>query len=194
MSTEKKPTQVITGPVRLSYAKVWKPEAMDDDPDSKKKYSTAVLIDKDDTETLSAIEAAIDHIEAEVKAANKGKLPPKWKRPLRDGDEERPTDTVYAGKMFFNASSLSKPGIVKKVAGKVVEITDEEEVYSGVFARVSVNFYPFDTKGNRGIAVGLNNILKVRDGEKLAGGSDPADDFADCEDTDEGVLENDLLA
>ena len=60
----------------------------------------------------------------------------------------------------------------------VQPILDRSEVYSGCYARVSVNFYAFNSNGNRGIACGLGNIQKVRDGEPLGGKSSAADDVA----------------
>lgn len=178
-TTQTKPvTRVTTGKVRLSYFKGWKPEAMEEGADPK--YSTAILIPKTDTKTIEAIEAGCDFLESEVKAKNKGKLPANWKRPLRDGDEERSGDSNYAGMLFLNASSKNKPGIVgleRDEAGKLKKIEDEDQVYSGAYARVSVNLYAFDKKGNRGIAAGLENIQKVADGEKLAGGGSADTDF-----------------
>ena len=59
------------------------------------------------------------------------------------------------------------------------QIIDTSEVYSGVYGRASINFYAFNTNGNRGIACGLNNLQKIRDGEPLGGKARPEDDFAD---------------
>lgn len=108
------------------------------------------------------------------------------KTPLRDGDLERPDDEAYANAFFLNATSNRAPQIVDLDCR---EIDDEAEVYSGVYARVSLNFYAFSVNGNRGIAAGLNNIQKVRDGEPL-GGVSAAQDFAGkfSEEADEDVL------
>lgn len=182
-------TKVTTGKVRLSYAKLLKPEAMEEG--GVPKYSTALIIRKDDTLTLDRINAAVAHLEEEFKAKNKGKLPAKWKTPLRDGDLEKEDDPNYAGCMFLNCSSKQKPAVVsleRGEDGKFKPITSEEEVYSGMYARVSLNFFTFDTNGNRGIAAGLNNVQKIADGEKLAGSSRPEDDF-----DEEFELEEDML-
>ncbi|MNH47869.1 hypothetical protein D3C79_1113270 [compost metagenome] len=67
-------------------------------------------------------------------------------------------------------------------------------MYSGCFARVSVNFYLFDTNGNKGVAAGLNNIVKVQDGEPLAGRASVQSDFADEEfDDDFGDDDDDFM-
>ena len=60
------------------------------------------------------------------------------------------------------------------------------EVYSGVYGRASINFYAFNSNGNKGIACGLNNLQKIRDGEPLGGKSSAASDFAT--DVDEDFL------
>lgn len=177
MSEQKSPSSVSTGVVRLSYAHVWEPTSIEDD--KEKKYSTAILIKKDDEFTVDKIKAAVEYLKEEAKKKFGGKLPKNFKLPLRDGDEEKPDDDNYAGCYFLNAASKRKPGIVKRVGEKLETITDESEVYSGCYCRLGLNLYVFDVSGSKGIAVGLNNILKIKDGEPLAGGSNPEDDFGD---------------
>ena len=178
-------TKVITGVVRLSYANIWVPQSIDG---GDEKYSCSILIPKDDKETLRKIKAAIEAAKEQGRAQWGGKIPAKLHTPLRDGDEERPDDEAYAGHYFFNASSKNKPGIAKPVGKgadgrvKFQEITDTTEVYSGCYAKVSVNFYPFNVNGNRGVAAGLNNIVKVQDGEPLGGGRENIhDEFANVD-------------
>lgn len=158
-------TQITTGKVRFSYAHLFTPKTApgSDTP----KYSLSVIIDKNDTLTLGRINAAIEEAKENGKAKWGGRIPPKLKTPLRDGDEDKPGDPTYAGKMFFNCSSTRQPGIVDKDLNPVI---DASEVYSGCYGRVAVNFYPFDTNGNRGIAAGLNHVQKLADGEPLGGG------------------------
>ena len=98
------------------------------------------------------------------------------KTPLRDGDAERPDDEAYANAYFVNANSATAPGIVDADRQPIL---DTSEVYSGVYGRASINFYAFNSNGNKGIACGLNNLQKIRDGEPLGGKSRPEDDFAD---------------
>lgn len=170
-------TKVVTNEIRASYAHVFTPSALEG---NEPKYSMAVLIPKTDTETIEAIEAAIAQATEEGKGKWNGKVPPNLKTPLRDGDEERPDDEAYAGHYFFNATSKSKPGVVKKGAAGLMEITeDSDEFYSGAYAKVSVNFYAYNANGNRGIAAGLNNVLKTKDGDRLAGAASAMSDFAD---------------
>lgn len=173
--------RVRTGEVRLSYAHIWEPRPADsDDPNSKAKYGTAILIPKTDTATIQLIEQAVDTAIQEGAGKFGGKIPPKatLKLPLRDGDLEKPDDPVYAGHYWLNANSVSAPQIVKLAGGRAVPVTDQDEVYSGAYASVTVEFYAFSGKA-KGIAAGLGNILKLRDGEALSGGASANDDFGD---------------
>lgn len=158
------PTKVVTGEVRLSYANVWEPKSING---GREKYSVSLLIPKDDKATLAAIEKAIDAAIKEGAGKFGGKIPPKaaLKLPLRDGDVER-DDEAYARHYFVNANSINKPQIVD---ANVHPILDRSEVYSGCYARVSINFYAFNHSGNRGVACGLGNLQKTRDGEPLGG-------------------------
>lgn len=164
------PTQVKTGEVRFSYAKVFEPDSFEDG--DEKKYSVALLWSKKDKEMTDKMKAGV---EAAKKAKWGEKTPAKFRDPIHDGDVDKPEDEAYAGTYYVNASSKTKPGIVDR-AGK--KITDEEEFYSGCFGKASVNFFPYDKKGN-GVGCGLNNLLKTKDGERLSGRASAEDDFAD---------------
>lgn len=173
-------TKVITGKnTRLSYFHGWEPTSING---GSERYSVSVLIPKDDKETVKAINDAVDAAIEEGIAKFGGKKPNKAaiKLPLRDGDTER-GDEAYAGHWFINANSKTAPQIVDKA---VKPILDRDEVYSGCYARVSLNFYAFNSNGNKGIACGLGNIQKIRDGESLGGRSSAADDFSTEEDDD----------
>ena len=179
MSNQKNTTKVVTGVVRLSYANVWEATSING---GTPKYSVSLIIPKDDTKTISAINAAIDAAIKEGAAKFGGKIPNKaaLKLPLRDGDVER-DDEAYKNSFFVNANSTTAPQIVDR---SVQPILDRSEVYSGCYARVSINFYAFNSNGNRGVACGLGNIQKVRDGEPLSGRTSAADDFASDLDDD----------
>ena len=169
------PTKVVTGEVRFSYSHVWVPDSIDGD---EPKYSVAILIPKHDVVTLqkvqAGIQAALEAGKQKLAGANGQVNMHGMKTPLRDGDIERGDDPSYVGHYFMNASSKHQPGIVDQ---NVQPILSQSEFYSGCFGRASVNFYAFNAKGNKGIAAGLNNVQKTRDGEPLAGGSSPDEDF-----------------
>ena len=180
------PTKVITGVnTRWSYANVWDAKSING---SAPKFSVSLIIPKDDTATVNKIKAAIQsaYEEGQSKLKGNGKTVPELsilKTPLRDGDLERPDDEAYAGCYFVNANSASAPGIVDADRQPII---DRSEVYSGVYGRASINFYAFNSNGNKGIACGLNNLQKMKDGEPLGGKSRAEDDFAT--DVDEEFL------
>lgn len=180
MANTNKKTMVVTGiNTRLSYFHGWDPVSING---GDEKYSVSVLIPKDDKATIDAINKAVDAAIEEGIAKFGGKKPNKAaiKLPLRDGDEER-EDEAYKGHYFVNANSKTPPQIVDRA---VKPILDRSEVYSGCYARVSLSFYAFNSNGNKGVACGLGNIQKVRDGEPLGGRTTAADDFATLDDDD----------
>lgn len=174
------PTKVITGIVRLSYANVWEPKSING---GTEKYSVSLIIPKSDTKTLNAINEAVDAAIEEGKGKFGGKIPNKaaLKLPLRDGDIDRPDDEAYADSYFINANSITPPQVVDK---NVNPVLDRSEVYSGVYGRVSVSFYAFNSNGNKGIACGLGNVQKIRDGEPLGGRTNAAEEFSTDVDDD----------
>lgn len=176
-------TKVVTGTVRLSYANVWEPKSING---GAEKYSVSIIIPKSDKKTIAAINAAVDAAIEEGLAKFGGKKPNKAaiKLPLRDGDTER-DDEAYADSYFVNANSQTPPQIVDQ---NVNPIMNRSEVYSGVYARVSLNFYAFNSNGNKGVACGLGNIQKVRDGQPLGNRSTAEDDFSAIEDAEDDYL------
>ena len=172
------PAKIVTGVCRLSYANIWQAKSING---GAPKFSTSILIPKSDTKTIAKVKAAIQaaYEEGEGKLKGNSKSAPSLaslKTPLRDGDTERPDDAAYAGHWFLNANSNTAPGVVD---ASREPIYDTSEIYSGVYARVSLSFYAFNSNGNRGIACGLQNIQKVRDGESLGGKAKAEDDFDD---------------
>ena len=173
MANKTNNTKVVTGIVRLSYEHVWEPASING---SNPKYSVSLIIPKDDVKTIAAINQAVENAIKDGAAKFGGKIPPKGalKLPLRDGDTER-DDEAYRNAYFVNANGTTAPQIVDRA---VQPILDRNEVYSGCYARVSINFYAFNSNGNKGVACGLGNIQKVRDGEPLGGKTSAADDFS----------------
>ena len=176
------PTKVITGPdARWSYANIWEAKSING---GAPKFSVSLIIPKSDTRTVEKIKVAIEaaYKEGESKLKGNGRSVPALsaiKNPLRDGDTERPDDEAYANSYFINANSATAPGIVDANCNPILE---RSEVYSGVYGRASINFYAFNSNGNKGIACGLNNLQKIKDGEPLGGRSRAEDDFADEDD------------
>ena len=184
------PTQITTGKVRFSYLNVFSPRSIEGgDP----KYSVTLLIPKSDKATIAKIKTAMEAAKTNYMAKNSGKkLPANLKHTMHDGDGERPNGGEFgeecAGHYVMTVSSKNPPVIV--YADKT-PITDPNELWSGCYGRAILNFYVYDTQGNKGISAGLNGIMKLYDGEPLGGGvvtdKDWDDDWDD--EDDDGLLE-----
>jgi hypothetical protein len=180
-------TKVTTGVVRASFVRIFEPQP-GKNPSDKPKYGITLLIPKSDKATLDALYAA----ESEAKEAGKstkfgGSIPPNLKTVIRDGDTDQDTDRYpeFAGNMFMNVRSDRKPVVVDQ---NVQEILDPTEVYSGCWVKASVNAFPFNADGSKGISFGLNAIQKVRDDEAFTSTKiDANEEFQPISD-DGGVL------
>lgn len=187
--TNHNPMKVITGPnTRWSYANVWEAKSING---GTPKFSVSLIIPKSDTKTINAIKSAVEaaYKEGEAKLRGNSRTVPALsaiKTPLRDGDTERPDDEAYKNAYFVNANATTAPGIVD---ADLNPILSRSEVYSGVYGRASITFYAFNSSGNRGIACGLNNLQKIRDGEPLGSKASAESDFAEfANDDDDNFL------
>ena len=183
-------TQITTGKVRFSYCNLFTPRAAQEG--AKEKYSVTLLIPKSDKATIQKIKTAMEEAKQKYIAANSGKkLPTNLKSTLHDGDGERPNGGEFGegckGCYVITVSSNNKPVLVHS---DKTPLTDPQELYSGCYGRAIINFYVYDTQGNKGISAGLNGIMKLYDGEPLGGGVVTDSDWDDgWEDEDD----NDLL-
>lgn len=176
-------TNVVIHNARLSYLFVFNKNAND-------KYSCTILLPKSDMATKKAIDKAIEA--ARIAGADKfgGKVPATLNTTVYDGDEPKPDGTERGPECkdmwIINASAQQQPGLVDR---RCNDIMDSTQLYSGCWANVDVNFYAYNTKTNRGIACGLNNIQKVRDDEALGGRARARDVFSalDDEEEDDGL-------
>ena len=173
-----KDTSVRIGEVRFSYTAVFQPNKNDDGTPSK--YGVCIIIPKEDTETVNLVKEAIDAAKQRGKLEKwGGKIPANVKSCLRDGDIDREDDEAFAGCYFLNASSRNKPGVKVLEDGVVSDALDEEDFYSGCYGAVTLDFFPYESSGNKGVGAGLNNVIKTRDGDRLSGGRSADEDFAD---------------
>ena len=92
-------------------------------------------------------------------------------RGLRDGDVEK-DDEVYKGCYFLNAASLERPGLVDEDLNPLIDMGD---IYDGCYGRACVTLYCYQIEGKAGIAVGLNNLQKLKDGEKIVANDSQSD-------------------
>lgn len=175
------PTKVLTGEVRLSYVNLVAPRANNNDPTATPKYSVTLLIPKTDTAVKQNIDASMEAAAADAQGKIwNGVRPPVMPVPVHDGDGLRENGTPYGpeckGCWVITASSKNKPQVVHQS-----DINTEllpQDIYSGMYARVTINFFGYMRAGKKGIGCGLGNVMKTRDGEALAGGASAASDFA----------------
>lgn len=156
------PTRVKTGKTRVSYSHLLEPYGYSGE---KKKYSSSIIIPKDDIETIRVIEEAINNAKKKgIDKFGKNFDNSRLHTPLHDGDIEK-DDPAYKDSYYINASSKDKPQVID-MDGR--NLTDPSDVYSGMWARFILDFYPYSVSGT-GIAVSLGNVQKVEDGEPLGG-------------------------
>ena len=178
MAYQNDPMKVLTGKVRLSYVALTTPRApqQGDEP----KYSATLLIPKSDVATKADIDAAIQAAAKDgMEKTWKGVRPPMLKVPIHDGDGVRDSGEPFGdeckGHWVMTASSKQQPDVVDTTLSK---ITNASDIYSGMYARVTIRFFAYANSGNKGIGCGLGNVLKVEDGEPLSGHSSAESDFA----------------
>lgn len=169
-------TNVTTGEVRLSYVHLFKTYAAAQG--TEEKYSCTVLVPKTDADTMARINAAIEAAKQKGTTDKwNGVCPPIVPTPVYDGDGVRPSDgTEFGpeckGHWVFTASAKADypPEVVDKMGNPII---NQSEVYSGMYGRVNVTFFPYAFGGKKGIGCGLGPVQKLRDGEPL-GGSAPS--------------------
>lgn len=174
------PTKVLTGEVRLSYAHLSQPYANPSKPNNEPKYSVTLLIPKTDQATYQdIINSRNAAYEAAVQSEWKGLRPQLKALLIYDGDGPRNDGTAFGeeckGHWVITASSKRKPQVVD-ISNINVELAPQD-IYSGMYARVTLNFFAFNSNGNKGVGCGLGNVMKTRDDEPLSGGATAVQDF-----------------
>jgi len=170
-------------PVRLSYVNIFKPKQIEG---SEPKYSVCIMFPKTDKVLKKIFDDAIKKTALDDAEKWGGKVPGNLKTPIHDGDEDRPDQPEFKGMWYFNATSKRPPQVLDEYK---TEMLDPNELYSGCWARVSVNFSGYNNSGNKGIGAYINNIMKLRDDVRLGGTSATAEeDFADDDEDDEDLL------
>jgi hypothetical protein len=169
-------TSVVTGEVRLSYVNLFQPRAAQQG--GEPKYSVTILLPKSDVATYQRIQAAIQAAYEQGVQSKWNDARPPLKTTIHDGDGVRPSGEPFGsecrGHWVFTASSKQKPEVVDANLNPII---DQSKVYSGVYGRVHINFFPYSQRGNRGIAAGLGPVQILRDGEPLGSRVSAADAF-----------------
>jgi hypothetical protein len=189
----------FTTPVfRLSFPHLFVPQQPKSGSKGEPKYGlSAVWTPAKFTENEKALwKKILAALDAESKSRFKKPwkdLPANVKRGLRDGDEKSEMEGYGEGTKFASVTSRMKPGVIdinKGEDGKFLPIGpehgNEELIYPGCFCRATVTVYSYDNEG-KGVALGLMNVQRIKDGPRLDSRTDAAEDFGD--DVDESWLE-----
>lgn len=179
-----------TQEVRFAFCHLAEPYAFDET--QQKKYSLNILIDKEDKVTLGAVQAnykqAVERgIEQFGQAFQRKATPLKREAGSDkgllidcDADDRYNTNKEYKGKYMMALKSTTAPDVLTKQTG-LTKLTPEEikeNVYSGCYGKVTFNCYPYN-KIATGVAAGLGNVFKTRDGDFMGGRVAGATDFSD---------------
>lgn len=164
--TKKTIDKIVTPEFRVSFPQVFQAKAA---PGSdREKFSIVMLFKK--TENLDAIKALLKRAIAEKYPT--GELPPGFTTPLKDGNTKEYEG--YKDTIFCTAGSQFQPGVLDEQKNPIL---DPKEFYAGCYAIATVNAYCWSYMGKNGVSLGLQNLMKVNDGEPLAGGSSAEADF-----------------
>ena len=168
----------LTGEVRLSYCNLLQPRSAQQG--GEPKYGVTLLIPKTDANTIADLQASFEAAAVEGVKSSWGGVRPQLRSVIHDGDGIRQNGTPFGpeckGHWVVTASSKNKPSVVG--IDNINCDLAPQDIYSGMFGRVTVRFYPYNSGGQRGVGCGLGNVLKTRDGEPLSGGASAASDFA----------------
>ena len=167
---KKEIAQIITPVFRVSFPQVFQPKAA---PGSDKEKYSVVMIFKAG-EDLGKLKGLLKKCVAE-KYPN-GEIPAGFTTPLKDGNEK--TYDGYKDTIYATASSMQQPGVIDETKKVILEPRD---FYSGCYAIATVTAYCWSYMGKHGVSLGLQNLMKMNDGEPLTGGSSAEADFEDID-------------
>lgn len=95
--------------------------------------------------------------------------------PWRDGaDYAEYGEPFVPGSTFITVKSKQAPGVVNERAKPVM---NEMDVYAGCLGRASFLTWGYDSMGNKGVTLLLNNVQKTGDGVRLSGRQSAENEF-----------------
>lgn len=168
----------VTPEFRVSFPAVFEPKLFEGQKEAK--YSVTMLFDK--KTDLTALKKIARAAGTEKWGADQKKWPKFRYAAFRDGDAEKPDTVGYENTIFCTAKSKVQPGLVD---GRRQAILSQQDFYAGCYARAEIIAYAYDQAGNKGIGFALQNIQKLRDGERLSGRKEAADVFDEVADASE---------
>ena len=163
-------TQVVLNNVRLSYVHLTKPYVRDN---AEPKYSCTILLPKSNTVDKQRMDSAIQAaIQKGLEGKWMGKAPAQPPTPVWDGDGHTQSGNEFGPECkgcYVLTASTKADRPVEIVGPNLQKILDPTQVYSGIYANICINFFPYSYNGRKGIGCGLGPVQKIRDGEPLGG-------------------------
>lgn len=148
-------TAIVTPEFRGNFVSVLEPK---EDLSGRMKYSIAMTFPKDDP-FWDKLQEKMDQACVE-----------KWGKAVKYIHHIKSTDAkeYYPdGHKAFTASNLKKPEVlVREEDGTLREPISPDEIYSGAIYKAQIRCYGSENSG-KGVFFSLDNLLKVRDGDKI---------------------------
>lgn len=168
-------TKVVTTKFRAGFVKVFRPD------EENEKYGLTMIFDS---------EKDLNNLKETVKQyiSDNGLEGKKLEMPWKSGDDKADRDDTYEdlrGKYLVNTKTKYKPAVVD---AQRIPIDDEQEFYSGCYAKAVVSPYKWTYKKREGISFNIIAAQKVADGDRFGGSVNPDDYFA-VESTEEVELD-----
>lgn len=199
MVTETKRKVLMTPKFRLSFPHLAEPRKKDK-PEDVSVYDAVAIVDPATLEKpkeMAKWKALNDYIE-ELRQTKFKDIKSGLKMPIKDDKRRKALEQFnppeYHGMYTFLMTSREfQPGIGKRVNGQTVELkgAEQKELYAGCYCVATVNPFAYSNQ-SKGIAIGLNNIVKVADGTPLANRRSVIDDFEEIDYSDYGDEDEDL--
>lgn len=149
---------IITPEGRLSFAQyLVEPQ---ENQSGKMKYSLNLLIPND--ANLSELKKAMGKIALEKCDGDKNRaknfVERRFLDPLNLPGGGKPMDDAFKGWVLLRASSDYKPKMAYPNGSAIPDEQIRTEIYSGRWARVTINPYWSNNKENKGVFLGLQNV------------------------------------
>lgn len=147
--------------------------------DGEPRFSCTLIFDKVAQRT-KAFQDLEEAIEDALKQKWPNRRPNGLRSPLRDGAEKEGKFEGYkAGDIFISPWSKDRPGVVDIQRQDILDFSD---IYAGWSARANVRPFAYETGGNRGVGLFLDNMQFLRPGKRLDGRKAASESYPDDQD------------
>lgn len=166
-------TAILIPNVELSFEKLFEPQGMQSDPNSKPRYSVTLLLDPAvHAAALAKIQARIKFLISTEKAWAAG-VPPTMQYCVSDGDYNAKAKgwSNYAGKKVISTASPQDKPPTLLGPGRVPAKNDGRLIYSGAICNVIIELWAQTGKhGRHGINAQVLVVQGTGHGQHVGGG------------------------